>query len=163
MTIGSKIKQIRKERGYTQKDLSEKIGIDAATLRKYENGQMLPKISTIEKIAKELNVEPSSITASNIPDLFCAMHSLFNIFEMCDGSFHIIEDGDKPVYSLSFELLNPLIAEWYKQYEHSRNLTLDGVSNSFGYHQFIDSYPSSSSFPPEYISYLKKYSNVFQK
>ncbi len=56
MTVGEKIKNIRKEKGLTQKKLGELCSIDEANIRKYENGKQNPKIETINKIATALNV-----------------------------------------------------------------------------------------------------------
>ncbi|WP_113674535.1 helix-turn-helix domain-containing protein [Vallitalea guaymasensis] len=51
-----RLKELRKERGLTQKKLGESCGIDEANLRKYESGRQKPKIETIDKIASALEV-----------------------------------------------------------------------------------------------------------
>lgn len=56
MSIGLKIKNLRKKRGLTQKQLGERCGIADSNIRKYENGQQNPKIETLRKIADALNV-----------------------------------------------------------------------------------------------------------
>lgn len=56
MTVGENIKEIRKEKGLTQKQLGDKCNINEANLRKYENGKQTPKIETIKKIADALEV-----------------------------------------------------------------------------------------------------------
>lgn len=53
-TIGEKIRAIRKERGFTQKELGERAGIAEPTIRRYELGKLNPKIETIQKIADAL-------------------------------------------------------------------------------------------------------------
>lgn len=57
MTVGENIKRLRKEKGLTQKQLSELSGINEAQIRRYELGgkNANPKIETIEKIAKALD------------------------------------------------------------------------------------------------------------
>ncbi len=52
--IGKNIKRIRKEKGLTQKKLSELSNINEVQIRQYELGKANPKIETIEKIAKAL-------------------------------------------------------------------------------------------------------------
>ena len=52
--IGKNIKRIRKEKGLTQKKLSELSNINEVQIRQYELGKVNPKIETIEKIAKAL-------------------------------------------------------------------------------------------------------------
>lgn len=56
MTIGENIKKIRKEKGLTQKELGNLCHIDAANIRKYENGKQNPKTETLDKIAAALDV-----------------------------------------------------------------------------------------------------------
>jgi transcriptional regulator with XRE-family HTH domain len=56
MTIGQKIKQIRKEKGLTQKELAQKLGFTSQNLAQYENGKRLPKTETLKKIANVLEV-----------------------------------------------------------------------------------------------------------
>ena len=55
-TIGAKIRELRKARGLTQKELGEKAGIAEPTIRRYELGKLNPKFETVQKIAKALNV-----------------------------------------------------------------------------------------------------------
>lgn len=54
MTIGENIRRIRKEKGYTQKQLAEKCGMYESQIRKYELNKANPKIETIERIANAL-------------------------------------------------------------------------------------------------------------
>lgn len=55
-TIGTKIRELRKARGLTQRELGEKAGIAEPTIRRYELGKLNPKFETVQKIAKALNV-----------------------------------------------------------------------------------------------------------
>lgn len=54
--IGRLIKKYRLEKGLTQKQLGENCGINEANIRKYELGTQNPKIETLERIAKGLDV-----------------------------------------------------------------------------------------------------------
>lgn len=55
--IGNKIKQFRKEKGLTQKELAAKLGVAEITIRKYESGDREPKLDQLEKIASALDIE----------------------------------------------------------------------------------------------------------
>ncbi len=55
--LGKRIKQIRKNAGYTQEKLSELIGIETGSLSGIESGRSFPSLVTLEKIAKVLNVK----------------------------------------------------------------------------------------------------------
>lgn len=65
MTIGERIRAARKAanngKGLTQKQLGEKAGIAEPTIRRYELDKLHPKIETVQKIAKALNVSVGSL------------------------------------------------------------------------------------------------------
>src|SRR5690625_7305151 len=54
--VGSRIRDIRKNRGMTQKELGEKIGVKHNTISSYEKGTNEPEQEIIFKIANVLNV-----------------------------------------------------------------------------------------------------------
>lgn len=56
MTIGEKIKQFRKDKGMTQKELSLLSGISVTSIQYYESGKFTPKIEQVEKIAKAMGI-----------------------------------------------------------------------------------------------------------
>lgn len=56
MNEGNNIQRIRKEKGLTQAQLSQKAGISEISIRKYESGDRKPKLETVRKIAHALNV-----------------------------------------------------------------------------------------------------------
>ena len=53
---GDKIRKLRKEKGLTQKQLGELCGIADSNIRKYESGKQNPKLETLQKIARALDV-----------------------------------------------------------------------------------------------------------
>ncbi len=61
MDQSEKIKKLRIQKGFTQKQLGEKAGISESTIRKYELGQRNPKLETLKKIALALGVSPTSL------------------------------------------------------------------------------------------------------
>lgn len=56
MTIGERIKKARLEKGYTQSQLAEMIGVAKNTITGYETGTREPDAIKINAIAKALNV-----------------------------------------------------------------------------------------------------------
>lgn len=61
MTVGETIKYWRTEKGITQKKLAEKSGVSEISIRKYEADARTPKIGTLRKIAKALDINVSDI------------------------------------------------------------------------------------------------------
>lgn len=53
--IGSKIAQLRKEAGLSQRDLAEKAGLTQNTIYKIENGKFSVGIDVLGKVAEALN------------------------------------------------------------------------------------------------------------
>lgn len=59
MTTGEMIKKLRKERGFTQEELGNMIGVGKAAINKYETGIVVNlKRSTISNLAQALHVSP---------------------------------------------------------------------------------------------------------
>lgn len=54
--FGEKLKQLRKSRGLTQKELGAKVGLSKAVVSKYENDLGYPSLDVIVKIASFFNV-----------------------------------------------------------------------------------------------------------
>lgn len=55
--IGIRIKELRKSKGLTQEQLSEKVDIDSKHLSRIEVGSSYPSMETLDKISKVLDVE----------------------------------------------------------------------------------------------------------
>ena len=55
-SINTELKRIRKERGVTQRELADAIGVAPSTISGYELGTRIPDYTVLEKIAKRLNV-----------------------------------------------------------------------------------------------------------
>ena len=129
MTIGEKIKNIRKEEGLTQKELAAGTGIDDATIRKYESGKLNPKPATLAKIAKGLGVDVNVLSEAEL-DAPKAMLKLFSVFNSYDGVLIKGKDlkkeikkkdfNDNDIY-ISFKLLQAFLSSWYDQYEKYRD------------------------------------------
>ena len=49
--IGKFISELRKEKGLTQKELADKIGVTDRAISKWENGRGMPDISLLRKIS----------------------------------------------------------------------------------------------------------------
>lgn len=61
MTVGEKIRQYRKAKGLSQKELGKLSDTAETTIRQYEGGKRTPRIEQIEKIAKALDLSPHDL------------------------------------------------------------------------------------------------------
>lgn len=55
--LGQKVRQLRKQNGYSQERFAELVGIDPNSVSRIECGVHYPSLDTLEKIAKVLKVE----------------------------------------------------------------------------------------------------------
>ncbi len=63
--LGLRIRELRKSKGLSQEQLSEKIGIDSKHLSRIELGKSFPYMETLEGIAKALEVEMKELFEFN--------------------------------------------------------------------------------------------------
>ena len=67
-----KLKELRKEKGLTQKELGAAIGISEVMIGQYERGVRTPKIEMREKIANALGVMIDQfVVADSITQMKC--------------------------------------------------------------------------------------------
>ena len=52
MTLGSKLKKLRSEKGLTQKDFADQLHVTFQTVSKWENDENEPDISTLRELSK---------------------------------------------------------------------------------------------------------------
>nr|DAP99645.1 MAG TPA: helix-turn-helix domain protein [Caudoviricetes sp.] len=62
VNVGEKIKKYRKDRGITQKELAEAVGVTQAMIAYIESDLKMPSVNILFNIAKELNVSVDSLT-----------------------------------------------------------------------------------------------------
>lgn len=57
-TIGSRIREIRKSRGITQKDIAELVGVTPSCVTQWESGLISPNCDKLIPLAKALGCDP---------------------------------------------------------------------------------------------------------
>lgn len=75
MEIGQKIKKARLEKGMTQQELGDIVGVQKSAIAKYESGRVVNiKRSTLQKIASALNIRPSELIFTESPRETADLH-----------------------------------------------------------------------------------------
>jgi transcriptional regulator with XRE-family HTH domain len=64
MTFGENLARLRKSRGYTQRKLTDALGLSQTAISMYETGNREPSFETLEKIADFFNVPMSTLMPS---------------------------------------------------------------------------------------------------
>ena len=65
---GKLIADLRHEKGFTQKNIAEKLGICAKTVSKWETGRGFPDISLISKLSEIFQVDISKLLHGEMPE-----------------------------------------------------------------------------------------------
>ena len=65
---GATIKRLREEKGITQTQLAEQIGVSGKTVSKWEKGLSVPDAELLLKIADEFEVSVSELLGAKIGD-----------------------------------------------------------------------------------------------
>lgn len=60
---GKTIRELREKKGYTQKQLGERLSVSDKTISKWETQKGLPDVSMLEPLAKELGVSLIELTS----------------------------------------------------------------------------------------------------
>ena len=66
--FGRFIAEQRKAKGYTQKELAEKLGVTDKAISRWENGHGYPDVVMLEPLAKELGVTIAELMHSKLKD-----------------------------------------------------------------------------------------------
>ncbi len=65
MNLGNNIKELRKEKGFTQEYLADAIGVSAQAVSKWETGQAMPDVAMILPICSVLGVSADRLLGGN--------------------------------------------------------------------------------------------------
>jgi transcriptional regulator with XRE-family HTH domain len=67
MALGERIRHLRKEVGWSQAELGEKVGTDAGRISRYEGGRITPSIDALMRIAEVFNVSADHLLFDDVP------------------------------------------------------------------------------------------------
>ena len=110
MNIGEKIKKARMEKGYTQEELGNLIGVQKSAVNKYEKGRVVNiKRSVLAKISKVLDIPPVELV-SDIEE---------KPVEMAERHFEMIMDEDLNEIFEEFKSLDDKNKKLVKNLIHS--------------------------------------------
>jgi len=60
-TVANNVRRARKERGLTQEELADRVGINRNYVGMIERRENSPTIDMIERLAKALDIDPASL------------------------------------------------------------------------------------------------------
>lgn len=110
-SFGLRVKEMRKHRHWTQKELANQVGIRFQLLNKYEGGQHIPPAETLIKLAETLDTTVDYLLTGNpIKEEPLASNNLFRRFK----TLETLNDEDR---STIINVIDAIIAK--RQVEHA--------------------------------------------
>ena len=100
--LGKRIQYLRKQRGFSQEKFAEAINIATTSLSYIETGRGFMTLSTLEKMANTLNVEPHEIFQ------FISLQSNEDMFNYLNQKINSIKEDNeklKTVYNILKNIL----------------------------------------------------------
>ena len=117
MHSGDLIKQQRKLKGMTQKQLADAIGVSEPSIRLYELGKRTPGEDVIRRIADALEIRPEALhaydtdSAREVLEMLFRLEDEYGLTPYVSGYSHeLIVRGDAP----KAKKLYPAIETWYE-------------------------------------------------
>ncbi len=121
------IKRLREEKGLTQTQLAEQIGVSSKAVSKWETSKGLPDISLIEPLSQALGVSVMELMSGDtVVNKNLSSNILFSKFYVCPVCGNVIHTTGATVISCCGITLPPLEAEDIDE-EHS--VTIEPVED----------------------------------
>ncbi|MEE0726584.1 helix-turn-helix domain-containing protein [Clostridium saudiense] len=137
MSIGENIKIHRKNKGLTQKQLADKIGVSEITVRRYEKNNNIPNVAIIDKFAAALEISVFELLDNNYDK---AEYELLNgLSNGCDNLLNLVssfEDSAKEESIKNFRNLIKLLD--LKKFENIDDNTIYNVINSHEFYDYLE-------------------------
>lgn len=106
--LGLRIKDLRKRRGMTQRELADAAGMSESALRSYELGDRNPKPIHLKMIAKALQVRPEVFADTTIRTSMEVIHLIFNL----EDSYKFYPVEDHAMISTYDPAINQAFRDW---------------------------------------------------
>ena len=143
---GATIKQLRQQRGLTQAELAQRIGVSSKAVSKWETAKGLPDISLLQPLAQVLNISVIELlNGEQITNQNISANLLRTKFYVCPICGNVIHSVGSSLISCCGITLPPLEAET-EDSEHS--ITIKNVEDE---HFISLPHPMSKS---HFISFL---------
>lgn len=124
---GQTIKKLREDKGITQTQLAEQIGVSSKAVSKWETSKGLPDISLIEPLSKALGVSVMELMSGDtVINKNISSNILFSKFYVCPVCGNVIHSTGAAVVSCCGIALPPLEAE---ETDEKHKITIEPVED----------------------------------
>ena len=110
---GRLITELRKEKGFTQKEVADKLGICAKTVSKWETGHGFPDVSLISKLSDIFGVDISKLLEGEMPKIKPEVGNVKRTkFYVCEKCGNLLTSmGDAEIICCGRKLLSLQVKE----------------------------------------------------
>ena len=127
MNIADRIQYLRKQKGYSQEELADKVGVSRQAVSKWETAKGLPDITLIEPLAKSLGVSVIELMSGDtVSNQNTSANMLRSKFYVCPVCGNIIRTTGDTVISCCGIALPPLEPE---EADASHQVTIERVED----------------------------------
>ncbi|MCX4062569.1 helix-turn-helix domain-containing protein, partial [Enterococcus faecium] len=131
--LGSKLRELRVKKGYTQEYVARKFNVTRQTISKWENNKTTPDIETLKKICEFYSTNINSIlnednSKNKKNNLLVLTAIIFNIFVTILGLFELIQmnffsftHGIFTWFALSGLIVIDILNYFYIYYSYLKN------------------------------------------
>lgn len=147
---GTLIARLRREKGLTQKEIAEKLGICAKTVSKWETGHGFPDISIITELSKIFQVDTEKLIKGEMPERKTEAGNVKRTkFYVCEHCGNILTSIGKAEITCCGRKLAPLSVN---ECDDEHKLTIEKIEDDF-YITF--SHPMSKEHYISFFSYVR--------
>ena len=121
--MGNRIRIIRLEKGMSQAELGNLVGLTADRIQKYENGARKPKKDLLKNIAAALGVSTLALVDPNTTSRIGAMYALFELENRFNMKIEKTPEDKPPGMCLTVDFRDSMyeyMKEWYEVYSAMR-------------------------------------------
>ena len=112
---GRLIAELRKEKGFTQKEIGERLGICAKTVSKWETGRGFPDVSLVAELSKIFQVDISKLIEGEMPKIKPEVGNVkrtkFYVCEKCGNLLTSVGDAEIVCCGRKLEPLQAKVAD----------------------------------------------------
>ncbi len=98
MALGERIRELRKEHGWSQAELGERVGTDSQRISRYEGGKITPSVDALVRLADALDASVDYLVRDDMPRQVLDGHDLGK-FAGRLGDLAELSEGDQEVVS----------------------------------------------------------------
>lgn len=147
---GKLIAKLRHEKGLTQKDVAEKLGICAKTVSKWETGRGYPDISLVAELSEVFQVDISKLIGGEMPEIKLEAQNVKRTkFYVCEQCGNLITSIGNAEIICCGRKTSPLLA---KQPDEAHKLNIEKIEDEY-YITF--SHPMTKEHYISFVSYVR--------